>query len=48
MGRCQLESPCNRITVCTVTMATNILLNHPDKYDFVILDEFHEVTPELI
>lgn len=46
MGRRYYESPTNIIIVATSGSAVNILLSKPDYYDYVILDEIHEQTPE--
>lgn len=47
MGRRYHESVTNRIVVATAGSAISVLFNDPDRYDYIILDEIHEQSPDI-
>ena len=48
MGRRYNESASNRLVFTTVGSGMNSLISNPDYYDFVIIDEIHEASEQII
>ncbi|CAL6046627.1 ATP-dependent_RNA helicase [Hexamita inflata] len=47
MGRRYFESSTNRLVLATTGSAVNLIMSKPDYYDFVIIDEIHEVSDQI-
>lgn len=48
MGRRYFESASNRLIFATTGSGMNMLLQKPDYYDFVIIDEIHEQSEQIV
>lgn len=47
MGRCNMSDNQTRLLIATAGAAFNRLISRPDEFDFIILDEIHEESPQI-
>lgn len=47
MGRCNISDNRTQLLIATAGAAFNRILSRPDEFDFIILDEIHEESPQI-